>query len=210
MSNVNQGYSSKSTAIRGAKRAGFEHPVVEQREDGKWYVVTPQLIVVDAEGNDVPEQNDPTPNEDLVEGLEAATPQPELDDATKEKIAELHKADAETTLRLAAKFAVTDPYVPSTPEQIEERRAERREKHGIPAPTKTDKAPSYKEMARSGPEKSEIEKPVQYIHEYLAEHYGKRSRKDLIAELVAKGINVATCRTQYQHFKRKFEEGKAE
>lgn len=201
MSNVNQGYSSKSTAIRGAKRAGMENPVAEQREDGKWYIV--------ASGN-VPEQNDPTPNEELVEGLDAATPQPVLDDETKEKIAELHKADAETTLRLAAKFAVTDPYVPSTPEQIEERRAERREKRGIPAPSKTEKAPSYKEMARSGPEKSEIEKPVQYIHAYLAEHYGKRSRKDLIAELVAKGINVATCRTQYQHFKRKLEEGKAE
>lgn len=204
MSNVNQGYSSKSTAIRGAKRAGMENPVAYKGDDNKWYISDAAEVV------GVPEQNDPTPNQELVEGLDAATPQPELDDATKEKIAELHKADAETTLRLAAKFAVTDPYVPSTPEQIEERRAERREKHGIPAPVKADKAPSYKEMARSGPEKSEIEKPVQYIHAYLAEHYGKRSRKDLIAELVAKGINVATCRTQYQHFKRKLEEGKTE
>lgn len=193
MADINQGYASKSTAIRGAKRAGIENPTAEQKEDGKWYIVT------------VPEQNDPTPNEELVE----ATPvvhKPVLSEATSKKADETIAMSRETIARLAAKFPKP---VESTPEEIEARRAERREKVGIPAPVKTEKAPSYKEMARSGPEKSEIKKPVQVIHEYLAEHYGKRSRKELIAELVAMGINVATCRTQYQHFKRKAEEGEA-
>ncbi|QWY83369.1 hypothetical protein [Rhizobium phage RHph_X3_2] len=38
MSNVAASYSSKSTAIRGAKRAGMENPVAYQGADGRWYV----------------------------------------------------------------------------------------------------------------------------------------------------------------------------
>lgn len=236
MADINQGYASKSTAIRGAKRANLTGYEAEQREDGKWYIVqrvlppgtydaTVSSVKVDATTGkvtmdinvdgvqvtstiaadvDVPEQNDPTPNEELVDAT-VATPQRVLSPEAEAKIEELVQDSHAMTLRLAATFPKP---VPSTPEEIEERRAERREKAGIPAPVKTEKAPSYKEMARSGPEKSNIKKPVEVIKEYLAEHFGTRSRKELIAELVAMGINVSTCRTQYQHFKTKHEAAK--
>lgn len=191
----NQGYASKSTANRGAKRAGIENPITEQRADGKFYIVA--------------EQNDPTPNKELVDatvdganvGLNRTH-----DAATEDLIAETHKQSRESIARLAGMFEARKE---STAEEIEQRRAERREKHNIPAPVKPEKTPSYKEMARSGPEKSVIEKPVQFIHEYLAEHFGKESRKEIIAHLVGHGINVSTCRTQYQAFKKKKEAGNA-
>ena len=191
----NQGYASKSTAIRGAKRAGIENPTTEQRADGKFYIVT--------------EQNDPTPNKELVDATVGGAnvgPNRTHDEATEKLIEETHKQSRESIARLAGMF---DARKESTAEEIEQRRAERREKHNIPAPVKPEKTPSYKEMARSGPEKSVIEKPVQFIHDYLAEHFGKESRKEIIAHLVVHGINVSTCRTQYQAFKKKREAGNA-
>lgn len=191
----NQGYASKSTANRGAKRAGIENPVTEQRADGKWYIVA--------------EQNDPTPVETLIPATDDDAnvgPNRTHDEATEELIKKTHQQSRESIARLAGMFEARKE---STVEEIEQRRAERREKHNIPAPVKPEKTPSYKEMARSGPDKSVIEKPVQFIHDYLAEHFGKESRKEIIAHLVACGINVSTCRTQYQAFKKKREAANA-
>lgn len=195
----NQGYASKSTAIRGAKRAGIENAVFANR-DGKWYIEPTDKVV---------EQNDPTPNEELVDAtVDGANVGPNRthDAATEALIEKTHQESRESIARLAGMFEARKE---STPEEIEQHRAERREKHNIPAPVKPEKTPSYKEMARSGPEKSTIEKPVQFIHDYLAEHFGKESRKEIIAHLVGHGINVSTCRTQYQAFKKKKEAGNA-
>lgn len=179
-----QGYSTAATAKRGAQRQGLVDFTVEKNEaDGKWYIVNgnPTLAIVDT--GELPVE-------------------PALSEETKAKVEKVHAVANEDLARLAAKLPKP---VQSTEEEINERRAERRERMGLPDVPQKVKAPSYKEMARSGPQESVIEKPVQFIHEFLAENFGKRSRKELIAEIVAKGINVSTARTQYQHFKKKKE-----
>lgn len=134
-------------------------------------------------------------------------PKPELSPETAAAADAMIEQSKETLARLAATLP---PRKESTPQEIAARRAERQARiaageHKKPKET-APKAPSYKELHRAAPEKSVVGKPVEVIHTYLAEHFGKRSRKELIAELVAMGINIATCRTQYQVFKRKQEE----
>lgn len=122
---------------------------------------------------------------------------------------------SESVMVLARLASQLPKRVDSTPEEIAERRAERAAKLGVPAPeviarspapkAEKQKALSYKEIYRQAPEKSLVGSPVKIIHAYLAQHYGQRSRKVLVAELAAMGINLATCRTQYQVFKRKLD-----
>lgn len=134
-------------------------------------------------------------------------PKPELSPETAAAADAMIDTSKETLARLAATLP---PRKESTPEEIAARRAERQARIAAGEHKKPKdagpKAPSYKELQRSAPDKSSIVKPVEVIHTYLAENFGKRSRKELIAELVAMGINIATCRTQYQVFKRKQEE----
>ena len=112
-------------------------------------------------------------------------------------IIDLAKADLE---KLAASLG---PAIKSTPEEIAARRAARKtgEKKVEAKPTRTL---AYKELARIAPKESTLESPVQRIRDYLDVHYGTKKRKDIIAALVAMGINIHTCRTQYQiyHVKR--------
>lgn len=203
-----QAYSSKATAVRGAKRAGLVGFEVTQREsDGKWIVVDPKFRNLEP-GTYAVEVTDVKLDEESLRvdvGVKLATPQPELSTETREK--------AEKTIMMAkedlAKLASTLPApVQSTPEEIKARREERRNRIEAEKKAAADapKIPSYKELYRSAPKKSQIEKPVKFVHEYLAQHYGKRSRKALIAELVAFGLNVTMCRSQYQIYRRKLGE----
>lgn len=200
-----QGYSTAATAKRGAQRQGLVDFTVEKNEaDGKWYIHEVSVTDVLVGAADLPAGEHVVKVTDvIVEGGKVKTTfEPVLSEETKAKVEKVHAVANEDLARLAAKLPKP---VQSTEEEINERRAERRERMGLPDVPQKVKAPSYKEMARSGPQESVIEKPVQFIHEFLAENFGKRSRKELIAEIVAKGINVSTARTQYQHFKKKKE-----
>lgn len=63
---------------------------------------------------------------------------------------------------------------------------------------KSVKLPSYKEMANYSP--SSIEKPVAFIHQWLANFGADMTRKQAVAALMAFGINYSTARTQYQRW----------
>lgn len=208
---MNIGYASKSTAVRGAKRAGIENPQVEQKEDGKWYVVQPTLEpgVYDATITKAKVRKDGSvettikiDSDPAIIVKDVIKPQPELSPET----AALAEKTIETAKEDLAKLAATlPPRVVSTPEEIAARRAERRDRidaEKANAPVK-EKIPSYKELHRSSPQKSAIMKPVDVIRAFLDEHYDTMSRKEAIAHLVAKGINMTTCRTQYQIYRKK-------
>lgn len=64
---------------------------------------------------------------------------------------------------------------------------------------KGKKQPSYKHlMAKSG-KTSLVDKPVGFVHQFLANH-PELSRKEAVAALVEYGVNYATARTQYQRW----------
>lgn len=176
---MENGYSSKATAVRGAKRAGIENANIVER-DGRWFIETSDQTV---------ETSQPTP-------------QPELSPETQAKVAKVQMMAKEDLAKLASTLPGPKE---STPEEIAARRAERRARIDAEKAAVADapKIPSYKELYRQAPKKSAIDKPVKFVHEYLAKHYGERSRKALIAELVAFGLNVTMCRSQYQIYRRK-------
>lgn len=103
-------------------------------------------------------------------------------------------------------LASMPPYVPSTPEEIAARRAERRARidaaKANPPPPKVSYATLYKQ---SDKKPSTLEKPAQFVREFLDENFDKISRKDALVYFVAAGINMSTARTMYQryHSKRK-------
>lgn len=67
-----------------------------------------------------------------------------------------------------------------------------------------DKAPSYKAIANY--EKSSVESPVAYIHAFLDAN-PDMGRKAAVVELVGRGINYSTARTQYQRWSSKRKAG---
>lgn len=181
-------YTTKSTAVRGAKRAGLEvgSYSVEQDADGKFFVKTTPVIAT------MEELKDAAPGEYVVTG-EAAT--------------ELMK---QTAIDLIKKGSVK-----STPEEIAARRAERLARIGKPAPApvvkeKKSSGPTYKEIMNKAPDRSVIEKPVAFVHAYLAINYGLRTRKVLINELVAMGLNFNMVKSQYQTYHSRLKEAKEE
>ena len=62
---------------------------------------------------------------------------------------------------------------------------------------KAEKIPGYKTFARY--DKSSVDKPVAFIHQFLANH-PNLTRKQAVAALIAYGINYSTARTQYQRW----------
>lgn len=64
---------------------------------------------------------------------------------------------------------------------------------------KEEEIPSYKEFARY--DKSAVDKPVGFIHQFLAHHGDKLTRKEAVHALVSGyGVNYSTARTQYQRW----------
>lgn len=63
---------------------------------------------------------------------------------------------------------------------------------------KVAKLPTYKQMANY--EHSSIEKPVAFIHQWLANFGADLTRKQAVASLMSFGINYSTARTQYQRW----------
>lgn len=64
---------------------------------------------------------------------------------------------------------------------------------------KSEEIPSYKEFARY--DKSAVDKPVGFIHQFLAHHGDKLTRKEAVHALVSGyGVNYSTARTQYQRW----------
>lgn len=183
-------YSTKSVAVRGAKRAGLENFTTEQRADGKWYIVDATKKADDFEMTDA-EREGQTIRTEIADSK-----------ATDAELAAI--ATKEVTVEDMAKMAAGLPKrVKSTPEEIAARRAARQAKPAAPKADKPARVPAYKEMARTAPAKSLIGKPVEVIHNYLEANFGTKTRKALIADLVAMGINIHTCRTQYQIFSAK-------
>lgn len=67
-----------------------------------------------------------------------------------------------------------------------------------------EKRPTYKEMANY--EKSTIDKPVGFIHQFLTEH-PTLTRKQAVGALMDYGVNYSTARTQYQRWFSKRKQG---
>lgn len=205
-------YSSKATAVRGAKRSGIENPRVEER-DGKWYILgevvaadqvppgtynaTIETVTVDDTG-----KVEVVATVDGTDLTIKSSFEPDLSPETRalaEKTIENAKVDL-------AKLAATLPQpVTSTPEEIAARRAERQARIAADKANAANapKVPTYKEMLRVSPNKSTIVKPIDVIRDYLGKNYAVKGRKECIADLVALGINIMTARTQYQLFRKK-------
>lgn len=148
---------------------------------------------------------------EIVDKVKAdfSEPQPPLSTETAAAVNKLHGMAHADLAKLAKSLGAP---VASSNEEIQKRRAARRAEKGIPepVPVTNTKLPSYKDMsAATSGRKSDIEKPVAVVHAYLRENWGTKSRKALIADLVAKGINISTCRTQYQIVKGRIEAERA-
>lgn len=61
-----------------------------------------------------------------------------------------------------------------------------------------DRGPTYKEVANY--DRSAVMKPVEFVHAFLNQHGHELTRKEAVVQLVSKGINYATARTQYQRW----------
>lgn len=206
-----QDYSSKAVAKRGAERAGLTNYRIEQNKVGRWVVINDTAPLEPGVHNvEITKVKVDKKTGAVKTGLKLvdvpAAHQPELSAETKaaaEKTIEMAKED------LAKLAATLPPRVVSTPEEIAARRAERVariEADKANAPEKI-KVPSYKELHRIAPSKSAVVKPVDMIREFLDANYATMSRKECIAALVAKGINMTTCRTQYQLYRKKLGAG---
>jgi hypothetical protein len=105
--------------------------------------------------------------------------------------------DALTMARIAAALP---PRVVSTKEEIDARRAERRAKKA--AEPKKQKRLSYREMyAASEGKASAVQKPVQFVRQFLDENFGTMKRREALDALVRAGVNMSTARRQYQKYK---------
>lgn len=220
MDALTKGYTVKSNATRGAKRAGLTEFSIKTGDDGLYYIVQPLPAgTYEATVAAVTVSDDGKVKMSLDVGVAGGTvrvkqtitpeePQPQLAPETQAKVNAVQMMAAADIARLAA--TLPKP-VKSSTEQVQARRKERREKLAIPDPQPVapaaEKTPSYKEMFRNRPNgtRSTAESPVKISHAHYAEHWGKRSRKTLIAEVVAMGINVATARSQYQIYKKRRE-----
>lgn len=222
MDALTKGYTVRSNATRGAKRAGLTEFSIKTGDDGLYYIVQPlppgtytaTVAAVQASGDgnvkmsfDVGVAGGTIRMNDTIKP-EPEEPQPQLAPETQATVNAVQMMAAADIARLAA--TLPKP-VKSSTEQVQARRKERREKLAIPDPQPVapaaEKTPSYKEMFRNRPNgtRSTAESPVKISHAHYAEHWGKRSRKTLIAEVVAMGINVATARSQYQIYKKRRE-----
>lgn len=192
-------YSSKSTALRGAKRAGMENPVAYLNAQGRWEVSDGGEVLGKADDF---EMSDAELNKQLVRAEVVADT---VDPLTVIKTpGDVANADLE---KLAAALG---PRKDSTPDEIKARREARKAQPKADKPKvervkkdATGKVPSYKELARMAPEKSKIDKPVSVVRAYLATHYGTQTRKEIVAHLVGLGLNLAMCRAQYQMYRNK-------
>lgn len=217
MTDLTKGYTVKSNATRGAKRMGLVNFVIETREDGLHYIVPAMRITeihtdtaTGAVTLDVQSaEGEPLKGEWHAAADSASEPQPPLSTETAAAVNKLHGMAHADLAKLAKSLGAP---VASSNEEIQQRRAARRAEKGIPepVPVTNTKLPSYKDMsAATSGRKSDIEKPVAVVHAYLRENWGTKSRKALIADLVAKGINISTCRTQYQIVKGRIEAERA-
>lgn len=185
-------YSSKSTALRGAKRAGLQDGAftVEQTTDGRWVVsMIDQLPIDQAAAIELPtadeqdaEIHSDLANEDSPAGSDAGS-------------------DAEYVYDPIAENA---EYVDENEASVEGVAADADD--ATEAPIK-EKAKTYKEIANYN--KSAIEKPVQFIHAWLTDQLNMKldgylpalpSRKEAVTYFVSLGINYSTARTQYQRW----------
>lgn len=194
-------YADKSTAVRGAKRAKLADGTytVTKTQQGRWIIE--------------PAKADDFEMTDAERGAQATRTEVVAARAGAEEVAPLTeiKTPGDVANADLEKLAVAlGPRKESTPEEIKARREARKaapkaDKPKAEKPKKdaTQKVPSYKELARMAPEKSKIDKPVAFVREFLAKHYGTRSRKEIVAELVGYGLNLAMCRAQYQMYRNK-------
>lgn len=192
MTDLSKPYTVKSNATRGARRMGLTDFTIVER-DSLFYITVPAQEV-QAPATVVPVEE----------------PQPELKPETAAAVDKLHGMAFADLAKLAKSMGAP---VSSSAEEIKQRRAARRAEKGIPEPVPVvvTKLPSYKDMsAATSGRKSDIAKPVAVVHEYLRANWGTKSRKALIADLVAKGINISTCRTQYQIVKGRIEQEAAD
>lgn len=180
MSKVAASYSSKSTAVRGALRAGLAEDafLVEQNAEGRWIVLIIPSKQDEFEADEAElaaQQVRPTTIITEVEGTEGL--EPGVHTVQVEKVRKVRGKDA---VRITMKV-VDEPT------------------------TKEAKPLSYKQLPRLA--KSEVEKPLSVIFTFLDANLGL-TRKQAVSELVAMGINFYTARTQYQKWYTKRKEAK--
>lgn len=200
-------YSSRSTAVRGAKRHGMEDGTfdVTKKDDGRYYVVLTQGQV-DARAEfdrqqdeafaaalaDEPEGSDPSQEEADAAEVEAAhnapVPMPEaISDA---------RADAEEDAIAGEVIAEAEALETADADEAEQAvAADADDAKDVAA--KPSRGPTYKEIANYN--RSAILKPLEFIHKFLDDN-PHLTRKQAVSELVGKGINYSTARTQYQRW----------
>jgi hypothetical protein len=171
-------YSDKSTAIRGARRAGLADDAfaVEKNEEGRWVVLLIPSKVDQEEGLEILTKTEEEKKEE-AEALEIAeasgTDLPTVEESTEENNGVAADADDATEAPIKDVAPVAAPAV---------------------------KGPSYKELPRL--DRSAILKPVEYIWKFLDANPDMK-RKDAVTHFVTNGINYSTARTQYQHWFKK-------
>lgn len=166
-------YSSKSTAVRGAKRAGLDVEGIElhQDETGRWYYNEigegdePDALMIDEKTGEM------TRYSELPEDEQLRLAQPK-DDSRRIEVARMNKRVAKAK---AEKLAVENV-----------------------APT-AEKLPAYKVLANKSDKKSSLDNPVKFIHDWLNENPDVK-RKQAVTTLVGLGVNYSTARTQYQRW----------
>lgn len=178
MAQVAASYSSKSTAVRGALRAGLGEDAftVEKNAEGRWIVLV------------IPSKQDEFEASEAELAAQQGRPSHEDEETGANNIEE------------ADLFKGTDAASDEAAEQAAEVAATKKGRKGkkveaVAVEVTSPKTPSYKQMTRLA--KSEVEKPLSVIHSFLDEN-PTLTRKQAVAALVAKGINFYTARTQYQ------------
>ncbi|QIG69537.1 hypothetical protein EVC17_054 [Rhizobium phage RHph_Y1_1] len=187
-----QSYSSKSTALRGAKRAGMENAVAYESE-GRWYISDASEVLGKADDFEA------TPDELAAQTLRPRTElyrgytlnflndawnisHPGIDGFAHEGIPTLEEARAQVDHD-------EDYTPPAKPEMTTEEAT---------APAAPEKMKSYKQVANYN--KSSKESPVAYIHAFLSANPTLSRKAAVIALTSEHGINYSTARTQYQRW----------
>lgn len=199
MANV-QSYSSKSVAIRGAKRAGMENPVAYQGEDNRWYISDAGEVLGKA-GEVLGKADD---FEASAEELAKQTVRPTADEELNIETRPMIEEEVDATAKLAAMHAQVDELKATTEETAEDRlRAATNNdfagNKGVQnAAREIAKTKSYKQVAHYG--KSTVDKPVGFIHQFLSDNPGMTRKEAVIALTEGYGVNYSTARTQYQRW----------
>ncbi|QIG67669.1 hypothetical protein EVB51_052 [Rhizobium phage RHph_Y17] len=166
-----QSYSSKSTALRGAKRAGMENAVAYESE-GRWYISDASEVLGKADDFEAT-------SEELAAQEGRPSVESDLIEVTKEKLDEMRATveQVKTLVKATTEEAAPAPVAESV------------------AP---EKMKSYKQVANYN--KSSKESPVAYIHAFLSANPTLSRKAAVIALTSEHGINYSTARTQYQRW----------